>query len=126
MSDSLCWIHIRDLEVYVPVGVKSYEREMGQRLKLNLSLQVPYRNTEDQLAKTLNYGAVIQDIAAFIESLGHIHLLEYLAEQLLGFIEEKYSTVHTARVIITKVHVPLASFGGSVEVEAERRFPVNR
>lgn len=119
---NLCWIHVRNLEVFAPVGVQTCERETGTRLRIQTSVQVPYRKTLDRLTNTLDYGTLATELAQAVHRLGHVHLLEFLLEHLLDHIGENFSQVRQARVEITKIHVPLHHFSGEVAVEAIRRY----
>ncbi len=82
-------IRIEDLELKARVGVPDEERAQPQRLALSLLLQPRNRFSElgDDLARTINYAAVCEEVRGFvagrqdklIETLAH-----QLAEHLLG------------------------------------------
>lgn len=95
---------------------------MGQNLKVDLSVQVPYRQTQDNLENVVDYSKIIERVQSSIEGLGRVNLLEYLAEQVLDVIQSEFKGVRTARLTLYKAFVPLSHFTGSVAIEVERSF----
>lgn len=121
-SNELCWIHIRDVYTFLYLGANPHEQKVGQNLKIDLSVQVPYRNTQDSLENVVDYSKIIERVQNYIEGLGRVSLLEYLAEQLLDLIEAEFKGVRAARIILYKAFVPLSHFTGSVAIDVERSF----
>jgi 7,8-dihydroneopterin aldolase/epimerase/oxygenase len=117
-----CWIHVRGMSAFLYLGANPHEQKVGQNIKLDLSISIPYTNTNDDLCKTLDYGILVKDIHLYLESLGPVNLLEFLAEQILDNIGIKYPGVAEAKIIITKGYVPLTHFTGSVSIEARRDY----
>jgi 7,8-dihydroneopterin aldolase/epimerase/oxygenase len=117
-----CWIHVRGMSAFLYLGANPHEQKVGQNIKLDLSISIPYTNTNDDLSKTLDYGILVKEIQLYLESLGPINLLEFLAEQILDNIGFKYPGVAEAKIVITKGYVPLTHFTGSVSIEARRNF----
>lgn len=120
--NKLCWIHIKDVYSFLSLGANPHERKVGQNLKLDLSVQMPYRDTQDKLSNTIDYSLVIRRIQEFIANAGEINLLEYLAEELLDLVGQEFPGIVAARIVLQKAFVPIAHFTGSVAIEAERRF----
>jgi len=54
-NNELCWIHIRDVYTFLYLGANPHEQKVGQNLKIDLSVQVPYRNTQDSLENVVDY-----------------------------------------------------------------------
>lgn len=122
MKNELCWIHIRDVYTFLYLGANPHEQKVGQNLKIDLSVQVPYRNTGDSLENVVDYSKIIERVQAYIQGLGRVSLLEYLAEQLLDLIGSEFTGVKAARIVLYKAFVPLTHFTGSVAIEVERQF----
>jgi|GEM_PF-640646 len=121
-SQDTCWIHIKDVYTFLHLGANPHEQRVGQNVRLDLSIRIPYRGTDDALARTVDYGKVIQRVQEFIAGLGQVNLLEYLAETILDLIGNEFPRVEAARLVIHKGFVPLPRFTGSVAIEAERNF----
>lgn len=121
-DSDFCWIHIRDVYTFLYLGANPHEQKVGQNLKVDLSVQVPYRNTEDNLENVIDYSKIIERVQSSIENLGRVNLLEYLAEQVLDVIQREFKGVRAARLTLYKAFVPLSHFTGSVAIEVERTF----
>lgn len=110
-------IRIEELELMARVGVPAEERAQSQRLTVSITLQLPHPFSElgDNLARTIDYAAVCQEVRRFvserqdklIETLAHElaeHLLRHFAIawvelELRKFIlpETRYVAVRVAR-----------------------------
>jgi dihydroneopterin aldolase len=121
-DSEFCWIHIRDVYTFLYLGANPHEQKVGQNLKVDLSVQVPYRQTQDNLENVVDYSKIIERVQSSIEGLGRVNLLEYLAEQVLDVIQSEFKGVRTARLTLYKAFVPLSHFTGSVAIEVERSF----
>ena len=124
-TPDLCWIHIKDVYTFLYLGANPHERRVGQNVRIDLSVQIPYRGTTDNLARTTDYGKLIERVQEFIEGLQEVNLLEFLAEQVLDLIAAEFPSVRYARLVIHKGFVPLPHFTGSVAIETERNFSPN-
>ncbi|MEN9826943.1 MAG: dihydroneopterin aldolase [Pseudomonadota bacterium] len=121
-DNELCWIHIRDVYTFLYLGANPHEQKVGQNLKIDLSVQVPYRNTQDSLENVVDYSKIIERVQTYIQGLGRVSLLEYLAEELLNVIESEFKGVRAARIVLYKAFVPLSHFTGSVAIDVQRQF----
>jgi dihydroneopterin aldolase len=121
-TNELCWIHIRDVYTFLYLGANPHEQKVGQNLKIDLSVRVPYRDTQDSLENVVDYSLIIERIQSYIQGLGRVSLLEFLAEQLLDVIEKEFKGVQAARIVLYKAFVPISHFTGSVAIEVERHF----
>jgi 7,8-dihydroneopterin aldolase/epimerase/oxygenase len=117
-----CWIHIRDVYTFLYLGANPHEQKVGQNLRVDLSVQVPYRDTKDNLENVVDYSKIIERVQSSIENLGKINLLEYLAERVLDLIHNEFPGVRAAKLTLHKAFVPLSHFTGSVAIEVERHF----
>lgn len=121
-SNDLCWIHIRDVYSFLNLGANPHERKVGQNIKLDLSLQIPYRGTKDKLSNTTDYSQIIKRIQLFIEEHDKVNLLECLAEEILDLIGKEFRGVFAAKLVLQKGFVPLPHFTGSIAIEALRVY----
>ncbi len=101
-------IRITELEVFYRVGVPEEERAQPQRLlvTVDLELNAPQAAASDDLADTIDYFAVSQDLLKFGEGRSW-KLLERLASELAEFILGKYQPRSVA-VEIKKFIIPEA------------------
>lgn len=120
--NDLCWIHIKDVYSFLNLGANPHERKVGQNIRFDLSVQMPYRGTRDQLSNTIDYSQLIQRLQEYIVGLEPVNLLEHLAENILDLIGQEFSDIHAAKLIVYKAFVPLAHFSGSVAIEATRTY----
>lgn len=124
--DDLAWIHIQDVSLFLYLGANPHEVRVGQNIRMDLSVRIPYRGTGDRLERTVDYGILVERIQSFIEGIGKVRLLEYLAEQLLDLIEHEFPEIGAARLTLRKAFVPITHFTGSVAIEVAREFPPRR
>ena len=74
---------IRNLELYASIGVSAAEREVGQRLLVNLEVgyDLSIAGQSDEITNTISYS----NLARLIQKIGtttECRLLEYMAEQM--------------------------------------------
>ena len=122
LSPDLCWIHIKDVFTFLYLGANPHEQKVGQNIRIDLSVQIPYRSTQDQLAHTVDYGVVIKRVQNYIEGLGSINLVEYLAEGVVDLIGREFPNIRAVKLVLYKAFVPISHFTGSVAIEVERPF----
>ena len=110
---------INDLRVVAVVGVLEHERELAQTLRVDLSIGVDLRDASvsDELADTIDYGLVAEQVSITVGSSKHL-LLERVAgdvaDVVLGF-----GRVEDVEVTITKLRPPIPL---AVESTAVRLF----
>lgn len=119
---SLAWIHLENLKFFLYLGATKEEQSLGQNITLNLSLCIPYTNTDDKIENTVDYGAVYQFISEKIRSLNGVRLLEYFVEQLLEEIHTQFPKIKAAKIMVQKGYVPLKNFSGTSKIEVERKY----
>lgn len=83
---------IEALEVDTVIGVYDWERDILQRLVLDLELATDIRPAaaDDDIAKTLDYAAISERIAAFA-SEHDFALVETFAERLAATLREEFA-----------------------------------
>ena len=77
------YVSVRDLTVQAVIGVHDWEREIEQRLVVNVAMQTDVRAAAagDDLAGALDYSAVADTIAAVLRE-GKFRLIETAAERV--------------------------------------------
>ena len=99
-------LFLRDYEVWINIGVHDFEKKGEQRVKINVDLYVPLAQstpTQDQLDEVLDYDFIRRTITQRV-SMGHIHLQETLADDVLRLMLA-HPSVRAARVATEKPDV---------------------
>ncbi len=111
-------VFVRDLELTARIGAYDHEKHAGQRIRINLDIEVlDDRDHGDQLANVVCYQRIVDGIKAVVEA-GHVNLVETLAERIAA-IPLADHRVEAVRVRVEKLEaVPEAA---SVGVEITRR-----
>ena len=114
MTDS---VMIEGLAVETIIGVFDWEREVSQRLLIDLEMAWDNRRpaASDDVVDALDYAAVSERIAAFVSG-AQPQLLETAAEGIAGLLQQEFG-VRWLRLVIRKPGaVPAAtSVGVSIE-----------
>lgn len=99
-------IEVRGLETFGPHGVTEAEREAGCRIELDIELTVVAAATAtDEIAGTIDYGAVARLASAFVGARS-FHTLERLCAALADEIESAFSPA-TIRIRAAKPEPPM-------------------
>lgn len=95
-------IYLRDLTIETVIGVYDWEREIKQKVILDLEMGTDIRKAaaSDDIADTLDYKSVAKRIISFVEE-SEYQLVETLAERVAGIILEEFDVPWT-RVTINK------------------------
>jgi 7,8-dihydroneopterin aldolase/epimerase/oxygenase len=99
-------LFLRDYEVWINIGVHDFEKKGEQRVKINVDLYVPLAQStprDDKLDEVLDYDFIRREIMARV-GLGHIHLQETLADDVLARLLA-HPQVRAARVSTEKPDV---------------------
>jgi len=85
-------IFIEDLEVETVVGVFDWEREIRQKVVLNLEMSADIARAAqtDTIDDTLNYKAVAKRLSAFVGT-SEFYLVETLAERCAEIVLAEFS-----------------------------------
>ena len=96
-------IFITALTAEAVIGIYDWEREVKQRLEIDLELWKDLRaaGRSDAIDDTLNYKSVAKRVLAFVEASSY-RLVEALADQIAHVVLEEFKV---ARVRVT-VHKP--------------------
>ena len=114
-------IEVTGLSLYTHHGVSAAEREVGQRLVLDITLDM-LRNdatTTDDVADTVDYGEVCQ-LAALIAQQRSYRTLERLATAIADRLLDDFD-VHSVMVKASKPEPPIPLPVESVSVEVWRQ-----
>ena len=97
------WIEIAELEVQSSVGVSEKERQTRQKLAVCLRFQIapPFGSLADEIARTIDYGAVANEVSAIAAS-GSRRLIETLVAEIADGL--------MARFPMTRLEVELRKF----------------
>lgn len=110
-------VFLRDLVVARNIGVHRHERDVPQRVQINVDLSVEEGDTplNDDLANVFCYEQLTDGIRAIAEG-PHINLVETLAEDIAVFCLTD-DRVKVARVRVEKLDVFLDVTSVGVEIE---------
>jgi dihydroneopterin aldolase len=116
-------LRLRGIQAYGHLGVTQKERDLGQRVEADIELGYPPASERrpDSLDAVIDYEDVHRVVRSQIE-MSRCRLLETLAEELALTLLTEFE-VPRVRIRIRKLHVPVAGFQASPEVEIERRQP---
>jgi 7,8-dihydroneopterin aldolase/epimerase/oxygenase len=123
-ADESVEIEIRGLSIYTHHGVSDAEQEVGQRLVLDVSFDVPDcdATVTDRLEDTINYSEAC-DIVALAATERSYRTLERLASVIAERLGERFGS-ESVRVRAAKPEppLPLALEEVAVEIVRERPF----
>ncbi|PIO83100.1 dihydroneopterin aldolase [Loigolactobacillus backii] len=113
-------IKITNMQFYTYNGVLKEENKLGQRLEVDVALQVLFEKigTKDDLRQTVNYAAVYQTIAQVVKTHQY-QLIESLANYLTQVILAAYSKVMGIKLELRKYSVPIDGIFDHVAVVSE-------
>jgi dihydroneopterin aldolase len=113
-------VRLNDVVFFAHLGVSEAEREVGQRIHLDVDLTVDLdrASQSDDLHDTVNYEAVFREISRVVEGSRH-RLLEALAGSIARTLLEGFPA-QEVRVRMRKPNVPFAGSVSSAEVEMVR------
>lgn len=117
------WIHLSGMRFYGRHGVHANERELGQTYRVDVALayDVARAARSDDLADTIDYGAVFASVRAVVEGEPH-NLVERVAEDVARRLLSD-TPADAVRVRVRKPHPPIADADldeESVEIERGR------
>jgi dihydroneopterin aldolase len=113
-------VRLNDIVFFAHLGVSEAEREVGQRIHIDVELTVDLSPVErsDALADTINYEAVYGAVERVVQA-SRFKLMESLAGRLTRGLLDEFPA-RRVRVRIQKPNVPFAGSLASAEVELVR------
>ena len=123
--DSTVEVELRGLSIYTHHGVTDAEQEVGQRLEIDVSFDVPDCDAvlTDRLEDTIDYAEVC-DIVALAATERSYRTLERLAHVIGERLAERFGCEHV-RVRAAKPEPPLPLSIEEVAVEVVHERPVD-
>ena len=114
-------VRLNDVVFFAHLGVSEAEREVGQRIHIDVDLTVDLDQASrtDELGDTVNYEAVFREMSRVVDGSRH-RLLESLAGSLARSLLDGFPALEV-RVRVRKPNVPFAGSLSSAEVEMVRR-----
>lgn len=84
-------IFLNDIKVDTIIGLYDWERKTQQALRFDLEMDWDIRKaaSSDDIADTLDYGAIAATIVEFVKA-SHYQLIETLAEDLAALLLDQY------------------------------------
>jgi dihydroneopterin aldolase len=124
--DELDVLTLTGLEVFAHHGVFDFERENGQLFVLDVQLWLDTAGAAggDDLAQTVHYGELAEEIAAAVAN-DPVDLIETLAERVAGVVLA-HPPVRQTRVVVHKPDAPIRVPFADVSITiTRRRAPVS-
>jgi 7,8-dihydroneopterin aldolase/epimerase/oxygenase len=123
--DSTFCVELRGLSIYTHHGVTDAEQEVGQRLELDVSFDVPDCDAvlTDRIEDTIDYSEVC-DIVALAATERSYRTLERLAHVIGERLAERFGCEHV-RVRAAKPEPPLPLSIEEVAVEVVHERPLD-
>jgi 7,8-dihydroneopterin aldolase/epimerase/oxygenase len=114
-------VRLNDVVFFAHLGVSEAEREVGQRIHIDIDLTVDLDRAShtDDLHDTVNYEAVFRELSRVVDG-SRFRLLESLAGSVARALLEGFPS-QEVRVRVRKPNVPFAGSLSSAEVEMVRR-----
>lgn len=118
MSDQLA---VRGIEIHAHHGVFDFERRDGQKFLIDLVLDLDTSRAAagDDLAATVDYGALVTDVKDAVER-DPVDLIETLAQRIAD-VCLGYDLVEVAQVTVHKPDAPIAATFSDVALTITRR-----
>ena len=115
-------VFIRGLELYCIIGLRPWERETLQKVRIDLDMETDCQTAaeHDNVAESVDYRAVAKRVQRLVESSDH-QLVETLAERIAASVLAGFANVQAVRLRVTKPGA--VRFAEQVGVELERRRP---
>jgi dihydroneopterin aldolase len=111
---------VRDLVLPSRIGVYSHEKHGEQRVRINLELTChEHPAINDDHHNVVCYAEVVEGIKGLL-ALGHINLVETLAERIAAMCLEDHRVI-AAKVRVEKLDVMPEASAVGVEIERQRR-----
>lgn len=118
-------IRLKDLTIFGFYGVSPAEREVGQKIQIDIDLHADLAAAcrSDALQDTINYEAVYSQVMEVVGGSKRYRLLEALGEEICSTL---IANLPVSRVVIRlrKLNLPFPNNLSHVEVELSRDAPV--
>lgn len=117
-------IRLKDLTVFGHYGVSPAEREVGQKIQLDIELEADLKAAceSDSLKDTINYESVYAKVTEVVSSRKH-RLLEALGEEIAESLIQSFPIARVT-VNLRKLNLPFPNNLSYVEVCLTREATV--
>jgi dihydroneopterin aldolase len=117
-------IRLKGLTVFGHYGVSPAEREVGQKIELDIDLHADLREAcqSDSLKDTINYEAVYAKVSEVVAGRKH-RLLESLGEDICYHLLKNFP-VSSVTIHLRKLNLPFPNSMCYVEVCLTREAPI--
>ena len=114
-------IVLRGISVFGYYGVSPMEREIGQKLELDVEFHHDFTKAcmTDALEDTVNYERVYAKVMETVEG-NRFNLLETLADAICRGLLDQFPAVKSVRTTVRKLTLPFPNAMSHVEVVVER------
>jgi 7,8-dihydroneopterin aldolase/epimerase/oxygenase len=111
-------IMIKNMIFYGYHGLHEAERTLGQRFGVDITVETDHDidHKVNHLEDTVDYTKIFQEVKEEVENYKY-HLLEKLADKVLGRILNKFHLVNKCTISIRKIAVPINGTLDYVELE---------
>lgn len=114
-------VFVRDLMLACSIGIYAYEKQIRQRVRVNVELLVEPPPSNDAFVDVLNYETIVTGIKAIAQA-GHIDLVETFADRVVALCFRD-RRVWQVRVVIEKLDVYPEAESVGVMIERRRDLP---
>ncbi len=114
-------ITLKGITVFGYYGVSPMEREIGQKLELDVEFHHDFTKAcvTDALEDTVNYERAYAKVMETVEG-NRFNLLETLADAICRALIEQFPAVRSVRTTVRKLTLPFPNAMSHVEVVVER------
>ncbi len=114
-------IFVHDMEFYGYHGVFPEENKLGQRFRVNLTVELDLHKAgkTDDLHDSVNYGELFHLCEEIVEGKPY-KLIEAVAESIATAILNKYTMIQRCTITVIKPNPPLRGHYHSVAAEITR------
>lgn len=125
-DDTIC-VYLRDCTVSLFVGIYDYEKPQPQPVIFDIELAGPLRQRYDDLQAShlsliIDYDRLYQYVTQTLPTLGHVPLLESLAERIIDFCFGD-SRVTAVTVKLRKPDILKGKASVGIEMRRSRKTP---
>ncbi|MEJ6400470.1 dihydroneopterin aldolase [Nicoliella lavandulae] len=114
-------IRLNNMQFHAHIGVLPEERVVGQDIQIDVIMKTNFSDliTSDDVADTLNYGLVFDEVADVVAN-SRVQLIETLGANIINEVKKHHGD-QLARLIvkIRKLGLPIDGVLDNVEIELE-------
>jgi len=117
-------IRLKDITIFGFYGVSPQEREVGQKIQIDLELHsdLTAACTSDALQDTINYETVYTTVMELVDEGKRYRLLETLGEEICDAILKRYP-VAKVEIRLRKLNLPFPNNLSHIEIQLTREAP---